>query len=159
MVRVFTHSNDEVTFTDLRNTFEMMKDASSRRGDGANAARGAQRGAGGHRPPFHGRARSTGRVTRMVNGARAPLIAVCPRGNTQALAPAACGHAEQKLSVHLVGGMRAETVKEQLAMSNARSDCIDPSEVEDVPLHRRARDDTPRPWRPAIRARTRAHAG
>jgi hypothetical protein len=32
MVRVFTHSNDEVTFTDLRNTFEMMKDASSRRG-------------------------------------------------------------------------------------------------------------------------------
>jgi hypothetical protein len=63
--------------------------------------------------------------------------------------------------VHLVGGTRAETVKEQLAMSNPRSGFIDPSEVEDVPagLHRRASDGTPRPRRPAIRARTRAHAG
>jgi hypothetical protein len=94
----------------------------------------------------------------MVNDARAPLIAVCPRGNTQALTPAACGHAEQKLSVHLVSGTRAETVKEQLAMSNPRSGCIDPSEVEDVPpgLHQRADDGT---RRLAIRARTRAHAG
>ena len=155
MVRVFTHSNDEVTFTDLRNTFEMMKDASSRRGDGANAARGAQRGAGGHRPPFHGRARSTGRATRMVNGARAPLIAVCPRGNTQALASAACGHAEQKISVDLVIVTRAETVMEQLAMSNPRDNLVALLRVEGTGVRRRAGDDVPCPQRPAISA----HAG
>jgi hypothetical protein len=91
----------------------------------------------------------------VVNDRRRPFIAVCPCSNMQAPSPAPCGHAEQKISVDLVIVTRAETVMEQLAMSNPRDNLVALLRVEGTGLRRGAGDDVPRPQRPAISA----HAG
>jgi hypothetical protein len=113
-------------------------------------------------PPFHRIQGRQSRPTRatlpamsVVNDRRRPFIAVCPRSNMQAPSPAPCGHAEQKISVDLVIVTRAETVMEQLAMSNPRNNLVALLRVEGTGLRRRAGDDMPCPQRPAISA----HAG